>query len=51
VLLKFIQDSCGAATLLDVRRSQDYDASAIVDAYLNLPEVKASVALLLRLPT
>ena len=31
----------GAATLLDVRRAEDYDPAKLVDCYLNLPEVKA----------
>ncbi len=40
-MLSYIAKASGAATLLDVRRWEDYDASKTVDAYLNQPHVKA----------
>lgn len=39
-LLEFIQRESGAATLLDVRRGEAYDAAKSVDALLNSPAVR-----------
>lgn len=39
-LLEFIQQEAGVASLLDVRRSEAYDAAKSVDALLNSPAVR-----------
>lgn len=39
-VLDYIAEASGAATLLDVRRAQDYDAHKHVDAFLNQKHVK-----------
>lgn len=39
-LLDFIQQEAGVASLLDVRRSEAYDAAKSVDALLNSPAVR-----------
>eukprot|EP00891_Asterochloris_glomerata_P003274 jgi/Astpho2/3274/fgenesh1_pm.00053_%23_4_t len=43
LLLGFIKNASGAGTMLDPRRTCDYDADHLVDAYLNQPEVKAGL--------
>lgn len=40
-LLAFIQEQAGVATLLDVRRSEAYDAGKTVDALLDSADVRA----------
>ncbi|KAL4420440.1 hypothetical protein ABPG75_010096 [Micractinium tetrahymenae] len=42
-LLEHIRASSGVATLLDMRRYEDYDAAHLVDCYLNLPAVKEAL--------
>lgn len=42
-LLKFLCNVSGVATLLDVRRIEDYDGAHMVDRYFNLPRVKAAM--------
>lgn len=39
-LLKGMQDLTGVGTLLDYRRSKDYDSEKLVDRYLNQQHVK-----------
>ena len=40
LLLAYLQQQSGAGTLLDTRRTRDYDADNLVDQYLNLPDVQ-----------
>eukprot|EP00887_Chlorella_sp_A99_P006994 scaffold2.g6994.t1 len=40
-LLAFLARAGGVATMLDVRRLEEYDAGKTVDAYFNHPDVKA----------
>ena len=40
LLLAYLQRESGVGTLLDTRRTRDYDADNLVDQYLNLPEVQ-----------
>lgn len=39
-LLDYITRAGGLATLMDYRRTHDYDSDKLVDQYLNQPEVK-----------
>lgn len=55
-LLDYITRAGGLATLMDYRRTQDYDSDKLVDQYLNQPEVKVHLIILdlpscCRLPT
>ncbi len=40
LLLAYLQQQSGVGTLLDTRRTRDYDADSLVDKYLNLKEVQ-----------
>ena len=40
LLLAYLQQQSGAGTMLDTRRTRDYDADALVDQYLNLKDVQ-----------
>ena len=42
-LLGFIARAAGAATLLDVRRYEEYDADKMVDRFLNQANVKVAL--------
>ncbi|KAL4855518.1 Serine carboxypeptidase-like 50 [Chlorella vulgaris] len=42
-LLAHIQGSAGVATLMDMQRSEEYDADKLVDCYLNLREVQEAL--------
>ena len=39
-LLDYLKEAIGAGTMLDTRRTFDYDSQQLVDQYLNQPEVK-----------
>lgn len=39
-MLDYITRAGGLATLMDYRRTHDYDSDKLVDQYLNQPEVK-----------
>ncbi len=39
-LLKYLQEAIGCGTMLDSRRTVDYDSEHLVDQYLNQAEVK-----------
>ena len=40
LLLAYLQQESGAGTLLDTRRTRDYDADNLVDQYLNQKNVQ-----------
>lgn len=43
LLLAYLQQQSGVGTLLDTRRTRDYDADSLVDKYLNLREVQEAL--------
>ncbi|DBB10125.1 TPA: hypothetical protein ACH3X3_001709 [Trebouxia sp. C0006] len=43
LLLAYLQQQSGVGTLLDTRRTRDYDADSLVDKYLNLKEVQEAL--------
>jgi len=43
LLLAYLQQQSGVGTLLDTRRTRDYDADSLVDKYLNLKEVQVAL--------
>lgn len=40
LLLAYLQQQSGVGTMLDTRRTRDYDADGLVDQYLNLKDVQ-----------
>lgn len=42
MLMAYLQHETGVGTLLDTRRTRDYDPDNLVDQYLNLEEVQVS---------
>lgn len=47
LLLAYLQQQSGAGTMLDTRRTHDYDADNLVDQYLNRKDVQVLCTLLL----
>lgn len=45
LLLAYLQQQTGAGTMLDTRRTRDYDADNLVDQYLNLLDVQVTAEL------
>ena len=43
LLLAYLQQQCGAGTMLDTRRTRDYDADNLVDQYLNRGDVQVAM--------
>lgn len=43
LLLAYLQQQSGAGTMLDTRRTRDYDADNLVDQYLNLKDVQVDL--------
>ena len=47
LLLAYLQQQSGAGTMLDTRRTRDYDADNLVDQYLNRRDVQVQMLELL----